>query len=87
MNYDALPTKPRKAVAAFTTTLLGGLGAALLDDGAIAQQEAGYAVGLSLVAAAAVWRVRNPVDRAKLGNPPSLMPRFSPGDVERQDDP
>lgn len=79
--YAALPTKPRKAVTAFVTTLGSGVGIAFLD-GALTRPEAGAAVGAALVAAFAVWRVPNPVDVDKLTrgpNPQQLPPEAYAG--------
>lgn len=55
------PTKARKAWGALVATLLGGIGTCLLDDGAITRPELGGAVGAALLAAAAVWRIPNPL--------------------------
>lgn len=71
-ELDYLPTKSRKALAALVSTLLAGLGVALIEDGALTAQEAGSAAGAALLAAYGVWRVRNPMKRPPGGLPADI---------------
>lgn len=52
--------KVRKATNALGVTLIGGFGTALLD-GSITWAESGAALGVALVATAAVWKGDNKV--------------------------
>lgn len=79
--YAALPTKPRKAVTALVVTLLGGIGAELIE-GSVTWGEVGAVAGTALIAGAAVWRIPNPVDVRKLTrgpNPQQLPPEAYSG--------
>jgi hypothetical protein len=84
--YSALPTKPRKAITALLVTFVGAIGTALLSAG-ISREELGVAAGTALLAAAAVWRIPNPVNTRKLRrgpNPQQLPPEaFSGGGEHR----
>jgi hypothetical protein len=48
----------RKAIAGAIGAFAAGIGTALVSDGAITMQEAGAALGVALLAGAAVWNVK-----------------------------
>lgn len=64
--WERIPTRPRKALAALVVGIGTGVGLSIIDGSALTVPELRQATGQALVASLAVWRVRNPVDRAKL---------------------